>query len=47
MPGDVNDEGNDVVDELEARRRKRGERERVAATFPDAEVGRDRREALD
>jgi hypothetical protein len=33
LPDDENDEGNNVVDELEARPRKRGERERVAATF--------------
>jgi hypothetical protein len=37
----------DVVDELADRRWKCGERERVSATFPDAEVGPDRREALD
>jgi hypothetical protein len=49
MSDDVNDERDDVVavDELAARRWKRGERERVEATFADAEVRRDRREALD
>jgi hypothetical protein len=38
---------DDVVDELADRRWKRGEREREAATSPDAEVGLHRREALD
>jgi hypothetical protein len=33
-----------VVDELAEQRWKRGEREPGAATFPDAEVGPDRRE---
>jgi hypothetical protein len=42
----MGDDG-DVVDELAAQRWRRGERERVAATFADAEVGLDRREALD
>jgi len=36
-----------AVDELAARRWKRGERNRVTATFPHAEVGPDRRETLD
>jgi hypothetical protein len=45
--GDDERDVDDVVDELAAHRRKRGERERVAAMFPVAEVGRDRRETLD
>jgi hypothetical protein len=36
-----------LVDELAAQRRKRSEKERVAAAFPDAEVRPDRHETLD
>jgi hypothetical protein len=48
MGGDVDGERvDDVVDELAARRWKRAEEAREASTFPDAEVGPDRRETPD
>jgi hypothetical protein len=48
MPDDENDDGNAVVDELEARHvGSVASGERVGATCPDAEVGPDRRETLD